>query len=135
MGHAVAMGPDHDVDSLLAAESRLQQAQLASDVAVLDQLLHPALTFVGPDGSLSDKAADLDAHRSAVIRLHALEPDDVFAQVVDGVGVTVLTARLAGSYQGQVFDSRMRYTRTWVCGDGAWRVLAAQAGMIAPGAL
>jgi hypothetical protein len=134
MGHAVAMGSDHDVDSLLAAESRLQRAQLTSDVDVLDDLLHPALTFVGPDGSLSDKAADLEGHRNGVIQLHVLEPDDVVAQVVDGVGVTVLTARLAGSYQGQPFDSRMRYTRTWVSADGAWRLLAAQAGMIAPGA-
>jgi hypothetical protein len=127
------MVPDHDVDGLLAAESRLQQAQLASDVGALDELLHPVLTFVGPDGSRSDKAADLEAHRNGVIQLHALRPDDVFAQVVDGVGITVLTARLAGSYQGQNFDSRMRYTRAWVQDDGTWRIVAAHAGMLAPG--
>ncbi|MDP9220709.1 MAG: nuclear transport factor 2 family protein, partial [Actinomycetota bacterium] len=56
-----------DISALRAAELRLQHAQLTSDGAELDRLLHPDLTFVGPDGAMSDKAADLEAHASGVM--------------------------------------------------------------------
>jgi hypothetical protein len=119
------------VDDLRAAELRLQQAQLTSDVDELDRLLHPDLTFVGPDGALSDKATDLAVHRSGAMSLELLEPEDLVAQVIDAVGVTVLTARLKGSYEGQPFDGRMRYTRTWVNDGEGWRIVAAHASFLA----
>jgi hypothetical protein len=112
------------------AELALQAAQLASDVAGLDALLHPDLTFVGPDGSLSSKSDDLEVHRTGAMRLDRSDPEDLVVRVNDGVGVTVLTARLAGAYLGQEFDGRMRYTRTWARGPAGWRVVAAQAGFL-----
>jgi hypothetical protein len=124
-----------DADTLRAAELELQRGQLASDVAALDRLLHPDLTFVGPDGALSGKDEDLEAHRSGAMVLRVLEPEELIVRVNDGVGVTVLTARLAGAYGGQEFDGRMRYTRTWAAGgDGAvgWRIVAAHASFLPP---
>ena len=119
------------VDALRTAELRLQQAQLTSDVAELDRLLHPDLTFVGPDGALSDKAADLSVHRSGAMSLTALDPEDLIVHTIDGVGVTVLTARLTGVHDGQPFDARMRYTRSWAHGPGGWRIVAAQGSVVA----
>jgi hypothetical protein len=124
------MTATNDLDELRAAELRLQHAQRGSDVAALDALLHPELTFVGPDGALSGKDVDLQVHRDGEIRITALESEDLMVNVVDGVGVTVLTACLAGEYRGQAFDGRMRYTRTWTKVNGSWQVIAAQAGMV-----
>lgn len=121
-----------DVESLEAAELRFQQAHLASDVAELDRLLHPDLTFVGPDGELSDKDADLAAHRSGIMRIDRLETEDLIVRVADGVGVTVLTARLEGEYGGRAFSFRMRYTRCWARGSDGWRIVAAHAGTLEP---
>jgi hypothetical protein len=121
-----------DIETLQAAEEELQRSQLASDVTTLDRLLHPDLTFVGPDGELSGKDADLEAHRTGGLVLQLLEPEDLIVRVNDGVGVTVLTARLAGAAQGQAFDGRMRYTRTWAYGESGWRIVAAQACFLAP---
>lgn len=121
----------NEAESLRQSEERLQRAQLTSDVDELDRLLHPGLTFVGPDGTLTGKGDDLEVHRTGAIRIDRSEPEDLVVRVNDGVGVTVLTARLAGSYLGQEFDGRMRYTRTWAYGDGAgWRVVAAQAAFL-----
>jgi len=120
-----------DLDTLRAAELRFQQAQLASDVPELDRLLHPALTFVGPDGALGDKDADLLAHESGAIRIDILKPQDLMVRIADGVGITVLTAQLDGDYHGQKFSSRMRYTRTWARSGEAWRIVAAHASAIA----
>lgn len=120
-----------DEVGLRAAEDAVQHAQLTSDVAELDRLLHPDLTFVGPDGALTGKAEDLEVHRTGAIRFELSEPEDLVVRINDGVGVTVLTARLKGSYQGQAFDGRMRYTRTWAHGaDTGWRVVAAQAAFL-----
>jgi hypothetical protein len=47
---------------LLAAERRLQKAQLAGDVEALDTLLDDRLLAVGPDGSTFTKADDLEIH-------------------------------------------------------------------------
>jgi hypothetical protein len=112
------------------AEVALQRAQLDSDVDELDRLLHPDLTFVGPDGGLSGKAEDLEVHRTGAIRIELSEPEDLVVRVNDGVGVTVLTARLKGTFQGQEFDGRMRYTRAWSHSDAGWRVVAAQAAFL-----
>lgn len=120
-----------DEVSLRAAEDALQRAQLRSDVDALDRLLHPDLTFVGPDGTLTGKADDLEVHRTGAIRIDLSEPEDLVVRINDGVGVTVLTARLQGSYEGQEFAGRMRYTRAWAHGgDSGWRVVAAQAAFL-----
>jgi len=119
-----------ETQTLLQAERRLQQAQLASDVAALDRLLHPSLTFVGPDGSLSDKARDLEVHRTGELRIDLLEPLDLIVRITDGVGITVLTARLEGVYAGLEFAARMRYTRCWASGAEGWRIVAAQATVL-----
>ena len=100
-----------DAAQLIVAEQRLPAAQLESDLAALDLLLHPDLTFVGPDGRLSDNAADLHVHRSAPCAWMFSSHKNLVARLADGVGVTVLTARLEGEYLGEPFAARMRYTR------------------------
>jgi len=119
-----------EIQTLQEAEQRLQQAQLASDVAALDRLLHPSLTFVGPDGVLSDKARDLEVHRTGELRIDSLETHDLIVRITEGVGITVLTARLEGVYAGLEFADRMRYTRCWASGAEGWRIVAAHATVL-----
>ena len=52
------MTQDPSVDSLLACEAALRQAQLGGDVAALDRLLDDTLMFTGPDGAVYGKADD-----------------------------------------------------------------------------
>ena len=124
--------PDVDlsVESLRRSELELEAAQLASDVVALDRLLHPDLRFLGPDGVASDKAEDLEVHRTGVLRLDLLEPEGLEVHVDDGVGRTTLTARLAGEYRGTTFDDRMQYVREWVRHRGGWQVIAARASVL-----
>lgn len=121
-----------DVDSLRTAEVRLQEAQLGSRVDALDRLLHPDLLFVGPDGDVCTKTDDLDWHRTGVLRVHSLEPEDLIVRVIDGVGVTVLTAMMSGELAGTPFSSRMRYTRSWAWSDGRWQIVLAHASADVP---
>ena len=90
--------------------------------------LHPDLVFVLPDGGpVQTKADDLDAHRAGAMRVTSLEPEDLVVRVTDGIGITILTARMTGEFDGAAFSSRMRYTRTWSrpAGSDRWRLVAA----------
>ncbi|GAA2328681.1 nuclear transport factor 2 family protein [Dactylosporangium salmoneum] len=113
-------------EELLAAERRLQAAQLASDVEELDLLVDERLVFTGPDGKLYGKHDDLAVHRSGHQVMTRVEEEDVRVLVDGDLGVTWFLGRLAGTFGGEAFDWRMRYTRTWHRDDvHGWRIVAA----------
>src|SRR5690348_11001648 len=113
-------------DDLLAAERRLQAAQRAGDVAALDQLLHDRLVAIGPDGARHSKSDDLDAYRRRSSVIDELVEEDLELLVVDATGVTFFTGTVAGTFAGQPFAARMRYTRTWHHdATHGWRIVAA----------
>ncbi|RZT83665.1 uncharacterized protein DUF4440 [Pseudonocardia sediminis] len=120
-------------DSLRAAEHRLQAAQLASDIAALDELLHDDVVFTGPDGSILTKADDLGAHRSGQQVLTRVDEEDLRVLVTGTTGVTWFLGSVAGTIGGQEFAARLRYTRTWAHDDSGWRIVAAHASVIQGG--
>jgi hypothetical protein len=114
-----------ETDTLLAAERRLQAAQLAADADALDELIDDRLVFTGPDGVLYSKQDDLDLQRSGDQRLTEVTEEELTALVVGDTGVTWFLGRLAGRFKGEEFTARVRYTRTWVNTERGWRLLAA----------
>lgn len=117
-------------DDLEAAERRLQQAMIDSDVAELDALLDDDVVYTSPDGSTVDKTSDLEAHRSGLLDVRHFDTVSLATRVIASTGVTFVEADLRGDASGQPFSARMRYTRTWVNTHGAWRVIAAHASTI-----
>jgi len=120
----------NQAEDLRAAERRLQAAQLASDVAALDDLIDDTARFTGPDGSLLTKADDLRAHASGQQVLSRVEEEDLQDLVVGDTGVTWFLGTLEAVVDGQQVTARMRYTRTWTSDDRGWRVIAAHATVI-----
>ncbi|GAA3014312.1 nuclear transport factor 2 family protein [Actinokineospora diospyrosa] len=117
-------------DSLLAAERRLQTAQLTSDVAALAELLDDALRFTGPDGTVYTKADDLAAHSAGVYALTRVDEEDVQVFATEHTGVTWFLGTLEGTVGGVPLLARMRYTRTWVHAETGWRIIAAHASAL-----
>jgi hypothetical protein len=123
----MAMGLVASTESLRDAERRLQSAQLASDVEVLDELLDQRLIFTGgPDGGRYSKADDLTGHRTG-IQVMTKVAEEALDVLVDGsTGVTWFLGTLEGSYAGTPFAVRLRYTRTWIHDtERGWRIVAA----------
>ncbi|WP_327035780.1 nuclear transport factor 2 family protein [Micromonospora ureilytica] len=111
---------------LLDAERTLQAAQLAGDVAALDQLLVDQLIAVGPDGRMHSKQDDLATHRDRRLVVQELVEEELDLLVVGTTGVTFFLGRVSGVAEGAPFAARLRYTRTWVHDDRhGWRILAA----------
>jgi hypothetical protein len=87
------------MDELREAERRLQAAQLAGDIAVLDQLLDDRLIFTfGPDGKCYTKQDDLQLHRSR---------QQVLTKVIEE-DLTVLVERAAPVSPGSLAHWRAR---------------------------
>lgn len=105
-------------------EERLWAAMLASDVAVLDELVDEQLLFVGPDGGVYRKADDLALHRSGTQRMTRLDVDEVLVEVHGTMAIAVVRARIAGSMGGAPFEGTFRWVRTWLRRETGWRIVA-----------
>lgn len=116
-------------EELRKAERRLQEAQLAGDVAALDQLLDDRLIFTfGPEGKCYTKQDDLHIHRSGQQTLTKVAEEELTVLVEGHTGVTWFLGTLEGTFAGRPFAARLRYTRTWIFDDGhGWRIVAAHA--------
>lgn len=103
---------------ILAAEERLRQAMLHSDVAALDALISPDLIFTSHLGQLVGKQDDLDFHRSGLFKLEELTPSEQRIQLSEGVAIASVLMYLSGSYAGTRFSETIRYTRVWSTSKG-----------------
>lgn len=117
------------LEDLNEAETRLQQAMLADDVAALDMILHDQVRFVGPDGITIDKQQDLAAHRSGTLAISALDQVERDTQIIANVGITRVKLHLLATVEGNPVDVVMVYTRAWSHNAEGWTVVAAHAGM------
>jgi ketosteroid isomerase-like protein len=111
--------------SVLSRERQLQAAMRASDVTALDDLLHDDLLAVGPDGGLTDKAMDLEAHRAGVFTIAELSEEDLHVRVHGDLALTFVVLAIRGTIDGSDVSGRHRYTRTWTRAAGDWQVIGA----------
>ncbi|VXB15773.1 Cytochrome P450 oxidoreductase [Burkholderia sp. 8Y] len=122
---------DMDEQGIRALEERLRQAMIASDVNALDALLADDLSFVDATGKVWTKADDLNGHRYGMQRIDTLKVEEQSIRVYGAFAVTVTRVAISGTFAGAPFTGSLRYTRTWGETAGAWRVVAAQCGLMA----
>jgi ketosteroid isomerase-like protein len=117
------------LEQIQQVEDRLIRAMLNSDLLELDALLADQLLVTGPDGSLIGKAADVDAHRHGEIRITSMKALETDYRLLPDVTIVFVLMEMAGSFQGQTFEGRYRYTRVWQNRNGAWQIVAAHVGL------
>ena len=111
-------------------EDQLQQAMLNSDVAVLDELIADDLVFTMHTGLLIDKQADLDAHRSGIVKFSKVEISDRQIHEYGGCVVVTLQAELAGITHEQAFSGIFRFTRVWMQRQNRWQIAAGHVSQV-----
>lgn len=119
-----------DEQGILDLEARLKDAMLKSDVETLDALLADDLSFVDATAKLRSKADDLNGHRYGVQRIDRLDVEEQSVRVYGAFAVTVTRVAISGTFAGAPFAGSLRYTRTWGEVGGAWKVVAAQCGLV-----
>lgn len=118
---------------VIEAEEHLRQAQMHSDVVVLDELISPELIFTGHVGQLVGKEDDLALHRARVLHLEKSEASDERIQLHDSFAVVSVLMHLVGTYEGTPIDQHMRYTRVWsLSSDGKVQLVAGHMSEVPP---
>lgn len=123
----------HSESHIVELEEKLRQAMLTSDVAVLDELIAPELLFTGHLGQLISKQADLEMHRSGILKLKELIPSDQHIQCYDGFSVVSVKMHMLGNYNGVPIDQYIRFTRVWSSlSPEPLQIIAGHASIVVP---
>ncbi|QHV97521.1 nuclear transport factor 2 family protein [Spirosoma endbachense] len=113
------------LEEIQFVEQRLREAMLNSDIKELDALLSDELLVTGPDGKLVGKADDLAAHRTGIVRIKAMVPQEIIVKILPEAAVVFALMAMQGFIQDQAFEGLYRYTRVWSKQTGNWQIIAA----------
>ena len=128
----IAMPTTTKIEQQIAvAEERLRLAMLASDHAVLDEVISPDLIFTNHFGQVFDKQDDLGLHQSGILKFQKLEPSEIQMNASSGLSVVSVRMKLAGKYDNSAFAADLRYTRIWrIAANGSWQIVAGHSSAI-----
>lgn len=116
---------------ITVAEERLRLAMLASDSGALDELISPDLIFTNHLGQALGKQADLELHRSGVLKFHSLEPSETQVKTSGQHAVVSVRMKLSGVYGGTPFSADLRFTRVWCrSAKDTWRIVAGHSSAV-----
>jgi hypothetical protein len=115
-------------DSVRALESARGQALLAADTVALSGMIAAEFVEISRFGTLRTRAENLREIAAGDLRLTTVGYDSLTVRMYGGGEVAVLIglANNAGSYRGQPFSGRIRYTRIFIRRDGRWQAVAMQ---------
>jgi ketosteroid isomerase-like protein len=117
-------------EQIIECEKQLSEAMLQSDVKTLNHLIHDDLVFVNHQGMLFTKEMDLEAYRSAALKLENIRLLDL--QVVDynDCAVANVSVELRGAYLEHAFNDKVRFVRTWKKINNSWKIIAGNSSLI-----
>ena len=124
-------GPAHgpDEQSLLAADARQLSAVSAANASAIDALSHPNLRVNAPNGSVVTKQDFVRVAGSGQIRNEIAERIPENVTITGDVGVVM--GRETGLAPGGATQVKRRYTNVYLRENGAWRLLARHANVVA----
>lgn len=122
---AVEKAPRTDADgrTLDEAEDDLQKAMRAGDTHALRSLLAEDLRFRLPDGSVIDRATDLERHASGATRFVSLREQGRETVQRGDEGGTTSRAHVVVVDHGSTIAATMIYRRSWSIAQGRWQVV------------
>jgi ketosteroid isomerase-like protein len=94
-------------------EEKLRKAMVDGDVESLVELIADDLIFVNHFGQILTKEADLEAHRSGLLKFSDIKFLDQRVILLENSAVAITRAMLAGTVGGEPIEDEMCYTRVW----------------------
>ncbi|MGK6354488.1 nuclear transport factor 2 family protein [Sphingomonas sp. DT-207] len=114
--------PQAEQDVLAFADA-FDRAQLAKDVAALEEMVADTLVFVDSSGKRQDKQAFIAGWSAPGDRFDPVVlTDRVVVPLGPDAAVVSAEATLSGTSGGKRFSSRFRFADTFVRSGGKWRV-------------
>ena len=113
-------------------EEALLSAMLSGNVEALDALLADELLFTDHTGRIVDKATDLEAHRSGMIKIDELKPSEQVIRDYGNVVYVSVLLSISGTFAGQPASGNFRFSRIWKCTGNSWQVVAGHSTLVLP---
>ncbi len=133
-GMAAALGPGvraADAPAIEADRTRFE-AQVKADVATLEKLLAPELTYVHSSGVLDSKDAYIGAIKSGKTKYKSIVPEEVSERTFGAVSIVNGKATVVLVSDGKDREIILRYTDVWVKRDGRWQMVSWQSTRLNP---
>jgi len=121
-----APAPATDEAAITATQDARLAAMVKGDATYLEGALAPTLTYHHSSGSAQTKAEFMGAMKAGALKYRAL---DIIERKVRRVGsVAIITGiyRLQATNNGEVIDSKARFTDVYENKDGRWVQIAWQ---------
>ena len=118
--------PARDEATILAAQDARFAAMVKGDASYLETALDPSLTYHHSSGSAQTRAEFMASIKAGSLKYKAL---DVIERKVRRVGsIAIITGifRLQATNNGEIIDSKARFTDVYENKDGRWVQLAWQ---------
>jgi Domain of unknown function (DUF4440) len=112
-----------DAPAVEADRARFE-AQVKADVATLEKLLAPELTYVHSSGVLDSKDAYIGAIKSGKTKYKSIAPEEVSARTFGDVSIVTGKAAIVLVSDGKDREIIVRYTDVWVKRDGRWQMVS-----------
>jgi hypothetical protein len=117
-------------EQVVAVESRLVNAIKESNVDALDELLHPNLLFMTPDGKTITKEMDLAAHREGNMSVFKVISVIENIQIVNDTAIVTVICQTEGIMMGNPISGKFRYIRFWKLVNNSLQVVAGSCSQI-----
>lgn len=109
---------------IIKLENQLIEAIKASNVVILDKLLHNDLLFLAPNGHVITKAMDLASHQANEMIVEELTPTFETIHCMNDAAVITLVYTTKGKMLGQPIDGQYRYIRVWKKVNNELKIIA-----------
>jgi ketosteroid isomerase-like protein len=87
---------------------------------------------ISASGAVSSREQALARVRSGDVKLASIDVDDELVRVYGDTAIITGRVDVRGTFKGQPFEHKARYTRVWVKQNGEWKLATFQETPIAP---
>lgn len=96
------------------------------DWSALEEIYADDYTFVDPMGNLMTREQDIEQIKSGKLKFESHEHSNVERRIYGDTAVVTGVSTIKGTYEGEDFSGKYRWTDTYVRKDGEWKVAASQ---------
>lgn len=114
----------NELDDVLKAQRRFDDAERTDDRAVLGELIHEQFASIGPKGFVLDKEQWIGRHD--FFRYYELDVSDQDVRLFGDAAIVRNIQRNHADSSGHEVRVNTRVSQVWARGAGDWRIVAIQ---------
>ena len=115
-----------DEEAVRAMEAKRGQALLKADTTALSDMIADDFIEISRFGQIRTKADNMRDLTSGALKLLTVKYEDMTVRLYGRVAVLTAVADNTGTFRGNPFSGKIRYTRIFVRRNGGWRAVEMQ---------